>query len=581
MDGPLNLLAPYEQSAAFDVTEKQLQQLFIDVFNEVFADQVSDIHHYGMPHLGSPKVVERFTKQDGLVVLRRPTSSDLIMRIIYTDWKSLASRRGLAFLEFVLQMLLGNQWKIYRLYHSSLRAEKYPELVTLMKTADSFLTSRIMIDLSQDVDFSEILELAPVLFRLVPANIVPSLSSSVEFSDLNNFSAAIGFIPYMSAHFQDMTGYSLNYVENLEWSDWVLNKIISVNNHAIATYRAFKSNGMEIFKSYAIYDLKPLVHQVLSDSLYQSMSAVRSAIESIHGGPVNGYEFAGNANSVSVSLKIAETNINYSDVLDVILQRMSLQHDFPELTDLAAVVSSVNWFIEDWQVKESITAPLSMRSVNKYSGLDVVDYSSYYAAAQKQAAYSLQNNASWAGRVLGSLYLEQEFEDHANYIQEYQVDGVGGETLIVIQKAINPDFVGVDAVIGSPVSRHELLELLIFYENSYEHGGNVSNLVQSAYSPGPQSTNALFNSLIVTYTRQQISTAIIRNLNSSKPIYASNSMEFMQSIANTSLINNPAYQLVKFSDLLPQFNENAERVAVPDASYAPLTNVSLQVIEYV
>ena len=118
MDGPLNLLAPYEQSAAFDVTEKQLQQLFIDVFNEVFADQVSDIHHYGMPHLGSPKVVERFTKQDGLVVLRRPTSSDLIMRIIYTDWKSLASRRGLAFLEFVLQMLLGNQWKIYRLYHT-------------------------------------------------------------------------------------------------------------------------------------------------------------------------------------------------------------------------------------------------------------------------------------------------------------------------------------------------------------------------------------------------------------------------------------------------------------------------------
>ena len=98
-----DLVAPYRQSFAYDDTEKVLQRLFINIFTELFKDQIEDIHHYGMPHLGSAKVVERFTKQDGLVVLRRPTSSDLIMRVIYENWRSLASRRGLAFLEFVLQ----------------------------------------------------------------------------------------------------------------------------------------------------------------------------------------------------------------------------------------------------------------------------------------------------------------------------------------------------------------------------------------------------------------------------------------------------------------------------------------------
>ena len=107
-------------------------------------------------------------------------------------------------------------------------------------------------------------------------------------------------------------------------------------------------------------------------------------------------------------------------------------------------------------------------------------------------------------------------------------------------------------------------------------------MVKAAYSYGePIATNTLFDTLKTQFTRAQVATAIIRNLNSATAVHASNSIEFMQAIANTTIIVNPAFQLVKFTDLVPQFNENAERVAVPDASYAPLTNVSLQVIEYV
>lgn len=580
MDGPLNLLAPYEQSAAFDVTEKQLQQLFIDVFNEIFADQVSDIHYYGMPHLGSPKVVERFTKQDGLVVLRRPTSSDLIMRIIYTDWKSLGSRRGLAFLEFVLQMLLGNQWKIYRLYHSSSRVEKYPELVTLMRTADSFLTSRIMIDLSQDVDFSEILELSPVLFRLVPANIVPSLSSSVEFTDLSNLSAAMGFIPYMSAHLQDMSDYSVQ-LDNLTWTNWQLSNLIVISRNGSATYRAFKSNGLEVIKSYAVYDLKPLVTQVLSNASYQGFNAVRSAIESLLGSTFNGYKFNENASVVDVSLTIPESEIDYSAVLDVILARMAAGYDFAEMSDVAAIFESFGWYIKDWKIQKDITAPISQRAEYKYSTNSVVDYSGYYGAAKKYVE-QLKTTTAWADRELGNLYLEYESEDQAHYIQEYSEGGVQDAILIVVDKSINPDFMGVNAVVSEPISRQAILEAFTYAAGTPQSKEHVKNVVKAAYSYGePIATNTLFNSLKTQFTRAQVATAIIRNLNSATAVHASNSIEFMQAIANTTIITNPAFQLVKFTNLVPQFNENAERVAVPDASYAPLTNVSLQVIEYV
>lgn len=205
MDDSLDLIAPYRQSAAFDDTERDLQSLFIDVFEELFSDQIADIHYYGMPHLGSPQVVERFTKQDGLVVLRRPNASDLIMRVIYENWRSLASRRGLAFLEFVLQMIWSDQWEIQRLYHSKGQANQYPALATAFPTFDAFLTSRISILLSQDIDLDELAELSPIISKLVPANIVANVAVDVATDDLDELKIGGACVPYMFGNFQDFS----------------------------------------------------------------------------------------------------------------------------------------------------------------------------------------------------------------------------------------------------------------------------------------------------------------------------------------------------------------------------------------
>lgn len=79
MDSSVNLLTPYSQSHTHDELEEAMQSVFITAFHELYGEAIRDIHHFGMPHLGSPKVVERFSKQDGLVVLRRPNYCSIVM----------------------------------------------------------------------------------------------------------------------------------------------------------------------------------------------------------------------------------------------------------------------------------------------------------------------------------------------------------------------------------------------------------------------------------------------------------------------------------------------------------------------
>ena len=200
MVSPINLTANYDHSFTFDDTEADIKAIFIAVFNEIFKEKIQDIHHYGMPHLGSPIVVERFSKQDGLAVIRRPQSSDLIMRVIYANWRSLASKRGLAFLEFILQMLWANQWQIVRLYHSIARKDEYPKHVVETDLPENFLTSRIFVLLDANIDVNELRQLTPTLQRLVPANILPTVGVRMQIKDSKMYVAS-AMKPYMVARF--------------------------------------------------------------------------------------------------------------------------------------------------------------------------------------------------------------------------------------------------------------------------------------------------------------------------------------------------------------------------------------------
>ncbi len=173
--------------------ETAMARAFKKVFAEVFQDQLQNILDYGAPHIGSPEVIERFSKQDGLVVLRRPVSSDKLMRVIYANWSSIASERGLGFLEFIMRMLWTDQWQIKRMWHPVSSYQSYPQYIIDEERPNHFLTSRIRITIDETVDLSEIIELSPILRRLVPANIVVKVNAK-ELDVNGDFPIGVGLV---------------------------------------------------------------------------------------------------------------------------------------------------------------------------------------------------------------------------------------------------------------------------------------------------------------------------------------------------------------------------------------------------
>ena len=185
-----SLGAPIAAQHAADEIELMLADLFVYGLN-LLGERVTDLRDYGAPMLGSRNVLERMSKHDGLAVLVRSASATdtaittAIMRAIYTSWIGLGSERGLGFLQFILQLLWPQQWTIRRLWHTA--EGQYPHHLTHdpYNQDDFFLTSRVQILLSDDgsIPRSDLSELAPVLRRLVPANIVPSVVIDVAVED--------------------------------------------------------------------------------------------------------------------------------------------------------------------------------------------------------------------------------------------------------------------------------------------------------------------------------------------------------------------------------------------------------------
>lgn len=197
----LSLLAPLEQSHTANELERAMQQVFIKTYIELLGDDLKDLFDYSAPHFAGATVVERFTKQDGLVVLRRPAVSEKLMRIIYSTWTSLGSKRGLSFLDFVLRMLWPNQYQIKRLFHPIDLVSQYPARLTYSDNSETFLTSRIHVLMNLDVDIEELAELAPTLTKLVPANVVPSVAIEVPTMDIV-INTAVGAYPMMIGNFE-------------------------------------------------------------------------------------------------------------------------------------------------------------------------------------------------------------------------------------------------------------------------------------------------------------------------------------------------------------------------------------------
>lgn len=197
-----DFLSPILHSHAANELERAMAGVFTGIVQDLQIEQLNDIYSYGVPWRGSRTVVERFTKLNGLAVLRRDDDglSDKLMSVIYANWEAMASERGLGFLQFVLDMLYPDQNEVVQLWHSKALASSYPSHVSEQQGADQFLTSRVRIKIDAAVDIAELSELAPTMARLVPWQIVPEVAVSFTAKDTGVTLAAAGHL-YNVANF--------------------------------------------------------------------------------------------------------------------------------------------------------------------------------------------------------------------------------------------------------------------------------------------------------------------------------------------------------------------------------------------
>lgn len=550
MDSSINLLEPYAQSSAFDDVEKAMQSVFMTAFHELYGETVQDIHYFGMPHLGSPKVVERFTKQDGLAVLRRPSSSDETMRVIYSNWRSLASKRGLAFLEFVLQMLWADQWKVKRLYHSIDLIDRYPTVTTVEPVDNSFLTSRILISLDSDVDFSEASHLAPTLFRLVPANIVAQISSNFETEDIEPVGVATVYMPFMTANF---CLFDDEYKVGLpEWSEWMILKNIQVLSNGRVVYKGFKSNMAQMYEAIANRDLTPFILSQLNVEDYRQMDGVNDANKVLTLGCI-GYKWDLPNNRIMAN-RVPE-NVNLPDVSEVLLQRYYGGGFFVGYESFYSAVDNVGWILDGDDIYKLDTSTQYAFTAGQF-----VSLVSFSDAFSLYITDKVENSPEWADAVLGDIVVESEGILQAVYIQKYSIDAVEYEEKITILKEVNQDYDMNDPanrILVEPVERLTLFDRfksIVTQFNDPTLTEMFQDGINKAYS---ESSNAIADHLYLAnleyYSFQQIADQIVLNLSGGNAGYKLSAENYVKKIASTVFNPDPANQLIKYADLVVLF----------------------------
>lgn len=587
MGGVLNLLAPYEQSFAFDELEQDLQSVFIKAFNELYGEIVTDIHYYGMPQLGSPAVIERFTKQDGLAVLRRPSSSDEIMRVIYSNWKSLASKRGLAFLEFMLQMLWADQWKVRRLWHSTGMVDLYPTVATVEPIEDSFLTSRIMISMDNSVDFSEVSDLAPTLMRLVPANIVAQISSEMPLGDFDRFGVAM----VMTAH---MTANMFNYEPITDanappWSEWIILRKMQVTPSGGVIYKALKSNLVSMYEASVVKEMAPYILSKLNDATYRAHYGVLHANAVLTQGHI-GYKWD-TANQRIIANKLPEVP-DYIEASRVFISRFraTTQGGNPFFIGYELfhqIIDRVGWVIDEQGViNEIIDAPeTAFKSGVFYSTVSFRD--AFNLNIQDQ----IENNPDLADATMGSVEIQSETDIQTVYIQHYtkpEVQPVEPPTepvdpeaeplppaepviiqvpyqlLVTVDVVPNPDynptFEGGLAPLDSLSLDNMLNEIMVMRDEWGDTGAGemLARAANYAYSEEPSGVaNHLYLANLYYFSYEQIRDQLIINANGVHgPVHEESAEAYINQIANTVFEPDPANQIVKRSDLEVLFNQN-------------------------
>lgn len=108
---------PLSESWARGDLERELRDLFAELFTDTLGTETFDASVLGAPHLGSFDLVRAMVGHDGLVLLRGEREEQAA-RYLYRAWRSEdVQGRGLHFLRTYLQLLVPNGAEVRQLWH--------------------------------------------------------------------------------------------------------------------------------------------------------------------------------------------------------------------------------------------------------------------------------------------------------------------------------------------------------------------------------------------------------------------------------------------------------------------------------
>ncbi|MCG2572066.1 hypothetical protein LVY74_00640 [Acinetobacter sp. ME22] len=480
----LNFTTPFIDRFAQDGLETDLLNAFKAVMANDVQSGLQDLVDYGCPHMGSATVIERFTKQDGLVVLRREDVADQLMQVIYSTWISLGSERGLNFLEFVLTMLWGNNWEVIRLWHQIDQIQQYPRFLSETEQSGYFLTSRINLEISEDVELSEIVELSPSVRKLVPANIVLkvialALNRDLGLSKIGVACAAkpMNFIR-MGVDYDRYTGFGLPYlfnviydaltgIANATWSEddevsgfklyrcqesmalLTLNTILErafnpedYQNNFIDYAQNFTASSLATSSNFSVK-----FSQMALDNQTLQLTALLTLAKSFDG---TSYTFS---ESGSVS-----TTIN--DLIAIIVDRWQAAKNyslinFVGVTGLGNVIANNAWF-------------LSSQGVIYYNAVNPQYYASFYQVQSVTYSYTSFENAAYTYYVNVILANKTDNDDYGDFVSathSCSTSDLACQVEIVYQSTSDPELTNTLTITVDQVENAEYYQYWYQYDD--------------------------------------------------------------------------------------------------------------------
>lgn len=221
-------LAPLEASFSQNVVEKELKDLFIEVFKAQLGEDFYDLNVSGAAHLGSNEIVRRKINADGLTLLQGGSDVETANRYLYRAWNARDNlQRGMHFLRTYLQLIFPNLCSVEQMWQEN--DQPYPH--ALHTSVDPYvkpdpktmwLTSRVEIALDLTIETRSITTLTSIIRSIVPARLVPQFLFWLIFDFEVHYEVATFLEMYKHSEVRHQLGVRL--VTDREGAVWNLGK---------------------------------------------------------------------------------------------------------------------------------------------------------------------------------------------------------------------------------------------------------------------------------------------------------------------------------------------------------------------